>query len=400
MFHLIYFASKTLDSTQANYTVTEKEMLALVFTFDKFISYLVGTKVIVFTDHAAIRYLFNKKDAKLRLIRWILLLQVFDLEIKDRKGTENQIADHLSRLEDFSHVNKGEQIREEFPDEQLMTLDISQVSWYADIVNLIVNGEYPPGVDRVVRKCIPEYEVHKVLESCHASPYRGHHEGECTAHKGCDKCQRLGTILRRHKMPLSNILEVEIFDVWDIDFMGPFPPSSGNQYILVVVDYVSKSVEAVAFPSNDSRVVIKFIKKHIFTRFGTPRAIISDGGKHFINYLVKNLLARYGIRHKVATAYHPQTSGQVEVLNREVKQILQKTMNVQRKDWSEKLDDALWAYRTAYKTPIGTSPYRIVFGKTCHLPAELEHQVYWTIKRLNLDPELDSKKRVNQLHEL
>lgn len=211
---------------------------------------------------------------------------------------------------------------------------------------------------------------------------------------------RLGTISRSHEMPLSNILEVEIFDVWGIDFMGPFPPSSGNQYILVAVDYVSKWVEVVALPSNDSRVVIKFIKKHIFTRFGTPRAIISDGGKHFINHLVKNLLAKYESRHKVATTYHPQTSGQVEVSNRKVKQILQKTVNAQRKDWSDKLDDALWAYRTAYKTPIGTSPYHIVFRKACHLSAELEHQAYWAIKKLNLDPELAGKKRVNQLHEL
>ena len=109
--------------------------------------------------------------------------------------------------------------------------------------------------------------------------------------------------------------------------------------------------------------------------------------------------AKYGILHKVATSYHPQTSGPVEVSNREVKQILQKMVNAQRKDWSMKLEDAFFAYRTAYKTPIGTSPYYIIFGKACHLPAELENKAYWAIKKLNLDPELADRKRVDNLHE-
>ena len=124
----------------------------------------------------------------------------------------------------------------------------------------------------------------------------------------CDRCQWMGNISRINEMPLNNILEVELFDVWRINFMGLFPSSSGNQYILVAVDYISKWAEAGAFPANDAKVVTKFLKKNIFTIFGTPRAIISYGGSHFCNRNIEALLAKYGVKHKVATPYHPQTS--------------------------------------------------------------------------------------------
>ena len=127
-------------------------------------------------------------------------------------------------------------------------------------------------------------------------------------------------------MPLNPILAVEIFYVWGIDFMGPFPLSFGHQYILVAVDSVSKSVEAIPYRTNDHKVVIRFFKSNIVSHFGFPRAIISDGGAHFCNKVFKALLTKYSITHKVATPYHPQISGQFEISNREIKYILEKTV--------------------------------------------------------------------------
>ena len=157
----------------------------------------------------------------------------------------------------------------------------------------------------------------------------------------CNSCQRQGNISKRNKMPQNFILEIEVFDCRGIDFMGPFPPSYKNEYILVAVDYVSKWVEAIASPTNDARVVTKMFKTIIFSRFGVPKVVISDGGTHFINKVFQGLLKKKSVTHKVATTYHPQTSGQVKVSNREIKSIMQKTVGTTRKDWSLKLNDAL-----------------------------------------------------------
>nr|GEW15817.1 reverse transcriptase domain-containing protein [Tanacetum cinerariifolium] len=173
-------------------------------------------------------------------------------------------------------------------------------------------------------------------------------------------------------------------------------------YSVVAVDYFSKWVEAKALPTNDARVVVKFLKS-LFARFRTPKAIISDHGNNFCNDKFAKVMYKYGVTHRLSTAYHPQTSGQVEVSNRCLKRILERTVGENHASWSEKLDDALWAFRTAYKTPIGCTPYKLVYGKSCHLPIELEHKAYCALKHVNfnLKTTCDHQKlQLNELNEL
>ena len=347
IFRAIYYASRTFNEAQENYSTIEKEMLAIVFACEKFRPYILGSHIIVHTDHATIKYLMSKKKAKPRLIRWVLLLQEFDMEVKDKKGYDNVIADHMSRVERNKTEEEKAGLTKNFPDEQLFQLSI-QLPWYADIVNYLACGVVPQefsyqqrrklrteskyyiwddpllfkrGADMIIRRCVQC----KIMNECHASPYRGHFSGERTAHKIlksgfywptifrdcaewvklCDRCQKIGNISSRNEMPLRGILVVQIFDVWGIDFMGPFPPSFGNLYILLAVDYVSKWVEAIACPRNDANTVVSFLQKNILSRFGTPRTIISDGGSHFANKIFAKLMSSYGIKHIMSLAYHP-----------------------------------------------------------------------------------------------
>ncbi|GKA79180.1 reverse transcriptase domain-containing protein [Tanacetum coccineum] len=288
-------------------------------------SYPILPKTIVHTNHSALRHLFKKQDVKPRLIRWILLLQEFDIEIKDRKGTKNAIADYLSRLENSKTSNDNE-VDDNFLGETLMEINTKDEPWFADFANYLVASIIPKGMtyqqknkfffnlkqyfyeepylfkvcfDGNFRRCISRPETRTILDKCHHGPTGAHYEPNITAKKVldlgfywptiikeshtlvrlCEACQKTRNISKHDEIPLNNIQVCEIFDIWGIDFMVPFLKSYKFEYILVAVDYVSKWAEAQALPTNGARVVITFLKR-LFCHFGMPKALISDRVKH------------------------------------------------------------------------------------------------------------------------
>nr|GEV65807.1 hypothetical protein [Tanacetum cinerariifolium] len=262
-FQSIHYASKTMTDAQGHYTTTEKELLAVVYAFKKFWPYLVLSKSIVYTNHSELKYLFSKQDAKPRLLHWVLLLQEFDITIRDKKGAENLAADHLSRLEN-PHQRGVFTSRKPLTFSRLAIMDLPR--------------------DIMARTTPPRRE-------------RFYNEMKCL------------------KIPSKHS-----------------PPTT---------------LELFAF------------LKSLFARFGTLRAIISDRGTYFCNDQFAKVMLKYGVTHRLATTYHPQTSGQVEVSNCGLKRILERTVGENRASWRDKLDDTLWAFRTAFKTPIGCTPYKL-----------------------------------------
>nr|GEV86951.1 reverse transcriptase domain-containing protein [Tanacetum cinerariifolium] len=316
-----------MNQAEANYTTTEKEMLTVVYAFEKFCSYLIMNKSIVYTDHSALKYLFAKKDVK----------------------AQNYAEDHLSCLENpYKNVFDPKKINKTFPLESLNKVAHNNPStpWYADFANYHAGNFIIKGMTSQQKKKFFKDARHYFWDD----PYLFR-----TCADQIIRCCVAGT---------------EAIDILNAFHSGP----TGGHY---GASYTAKKVFNLA--------------------------IISDRGTHFCNDQFSRVMAKYGVTHRLSTTYHPQTSGQVEVTNRGLKRILERTMGENRTLWSDKLEDALWTFRTAYKTSIGCTPYRLVYSKACYLPLELEHKAYWALKHTNFDLRTvgdHQKLQLNELNEL
>ncbi|GJV78930.1 reverse transcriptase domain-containing protein [Tanacetum coccineum] len=352
-----------------------------------------------FPPHLEYAYLHGNKSfpivvsSKLSKEEKISLLHV----LEKRKGIEDLAGDHLSRI-DNSHMEvlTKREIADEFPNKHLMLLKSKfndNEPWYVDFINYIIEKVVPPNwtfkkrkrffsqvktyfweepyafkmcTDNIMRKCVARSKTLEILAHCHPGPTSGHHSASVTAKKVYESGFYWPSICKD-----AYEYVCEVFDGRGLDFIGPFP---------------------------DSRVV-KFLRG-LFARFGVPKAFISDRGTHFCNSQLEKALQKYGVTHKLSMTYHPQSNGQTEVTNRAIKRILERSVGYNPKDWSEKLNDALWAFRMAYKTPTWCTPFRLVYRKACHLPIKIEQKAYWALKQCNMDLTLASKSHFMQLNEL
>ncbi|GJR73261.1 reverse transcriptase domain-containing protein [Tanacetum coccineum] len=317
-------------------------------------------------------------------------IRKFDVIIRDKKRAKNLAADHLSRLENpHQDVLENKEIIKTFP---LETLDMvtfrgdSSTPWFADIANYHAGNFIVIGANQVIRRCVFGQEAVDILTACHNGPTGGHHGANYTAKKSLILVF-IGRLFT--EMPMT----------WSHGVM--------------LVNVKEKSRKKMKCP----KIQFKYARSLMFwaliswghsrlldgiCTFSWPltTCLNSDHDTHFYNDQFAKVMLKYVVTHRLSTAYHPQTSGKVVVSNHGLKRILERTVGKNRASWSDKLDDALWAFRTAFKTPIGCTPYKLVYGKACHLPIELEHKAYWALKHCNFDLKTADDHRKVQMNEL
>jgi hypothetical protein len=432
-----------LTIVEQNYSTIERECLAMVFSVKKFRHYLLLNPVVFFVDHMALRYLVNKPDLSGRLVRWIFLLEEFDYTVEYKPGRMHKQADHLSRIsKDLSSLP----LEDDLPYASLFAIDVVP-TWYNHIVEflstqqmplvlsknerrkirvnnrhfaLIFGRLYRRNADGILRQCVTYQEVPSILEAYRDSVCGGHFSRRLTAQKAlrsgyfwptifadahkhaqcCDACQRYARNDLHMDLPLHPSLPLVPFEKWGFE-KWVYPSSSrGMKYIIVTTEYLTKWAEAKAVKVDDAKATATFLYENVITRFGCPKILISDRGKHFLNEAIENMASLFQINHRKTTPYHPQTNGQTERVNQTLVRILRKTVHNSKKDWDSKLTATLWAYRTTYKVTTRATPFSLVYGIEAILPIEFEIPSLRIAINERLDESQSLKDRLERLEGL
>ncbi|UYV69302.1 K02A2.6-like [Cordylochernes scorpioides] len=398
----IAYASRTLNAAERNYSTTERECLAVVWAIYKFRPYLFGKHFTVVSDHHSLCWLANVMDPSGRLARWTLRLQEFDISIVYKNGKRHQDADCLSRsplpqssednipeLSSITDIRK-EQRSDVQTKKLIQEIDSKSESGYKIIDGILYRKNYDP-MGKPWLLVVPKQMRVDILREAHDAPMAGHlgfaktydrvrrkyfwpglHRSvrQYVAH--CRECQRRKGSTERPPGQLVSIPPVSRpFEKIGIDLLGRFPTSNdGNKWTVVATDYLTRYAMTKAIPNGSSEEVGKFIVEDVILKHGAPRELISDRGRTFISHTIRDINNLCGTAHRFTSAYHPQTNGLTERLNKTLGDMLSMYVDVDQRNWDSVLPYVTFAYNTAKQETTGFSFFYLVHGRDVETPLD------------------------------